>query len=85
MCDAGGVTSHRITFEGPADLAVGTATALADAGGLDLTASDHIVKIDDHTVRLVMTVEGSVDAVADAIAALRADLPSGATIAVAGA
>ena len=79
------MTSHRITFEGPADLAIGIATALADADGVDLTASDPIVKVDDHTVRLAMTVEGSVDAVADAIAALRADLPSGATITVAGA
>jgi hypothetical protein len=76
------VTSHRISFEGPAALAVGIATELADAPGLDLTASDHIVKIDDHTVSLVMTVEGTVDAVADAIAVLRADLPTGATIVV---
>ena len=31
-----------------------------------------------------MTADGSIDAIADAIAALRADLPSGATITVAG-
>jgi hypothetical protein len=79
------VTSHRVTFEGPADLAIGIATALADADGVDLTASDPIAKVDDHTVRLAMTAEGSIDAVADAIAALRADLPSGATITMAGA
>jgi hypothetical protein len=76
------VTTHRITFEGPAHLAIGIATALADAEGVDLTSSEPIAKVDDHTVRLAMTAAGSVDAVADAIAALRADLPTGATIAV---
>ena len=76
------MTSHRITFEGPADLAIGIATALADADGVDLTGSDPITRVDDDTVRLAMTAEGSIDAVAEAIVALRADLPSGATITV---
>ncbi len=82
MCDAGPVTSHRITFEGPAALALGIATSLADADGVDLTASDPITKVDDQTVRLGMTAEGTIDAVASAIAALRADLPADATITV---
>ena len=82
MCDAGVVTSHRITFEGPADLAIGLATALADADGVDLTGSDPIAKVDDHTVRLGMTAAGSIDAIGHTLAALRAGLPSGATITV---
>lgn len=76
------VSSHRITFEGPADLAIGVATALAEADGVELTSSDPITKVDDRTVRLGVTLDGSLDAIAAAVAALRADLPSGATITV---
>jgi hypothetical protein len=82
LCDAEEVTSHRITFEGPAAWAVGIATALADADGVELTGSDPITKIDDHTVRLGMSVDGSIEAVAAVVAALRSELSSGATITV---
>lgn len=75
-----GVSSHRITFEGPADLAIGVATALAEADGVELTSSDPITKVGDHAVRLGVTLDGSTDAIAAVVAALRADLPSGATI-----
>ena len=77
------VTVYRIVFEGPASLAVGVATALADADGVELVASEPPTVVDVNTVRLGLAVEGVLDAVTDAIAGVRDGMPTGATIAVA--
>ena len=74
------MTVHHITFEGPAALAVGVATALADANGIELISSEHPSVVDADTVRLGLEVEGELDAVTDGVAAVRDGLPAGASI-----
>jgi hypothetical protein len=74
------VPSYRVRFEGAAALALRVATALADADGVDLTSSDQPVTLEPGTVELNVTVEGTFDAVADAVATIRGDLPSSASI-----
>jgi len=74
------VTLYRIKFEGPADLAVRIATELADADGVDLTSSKPPTVIDERSVSLDMTVEANEREVSAALAAIRDDLPSGASI-----
>ena len=78
------VTVYRVVFEGPASLAVGVATALADADGFELISSDppSVVYVD--TVMLGLAVEGAPESVTDAIASIRDGMPTGATIEVAG-
>jgi hypothetical protein len=78
------VTSYRARFEGPAALALRVARALADADGVDLTASDQPVTLEDGRVALEVTVEGPFDFVADAVARVRGELPSGASIEITG-
>ena len=82
--DAGDVSSYRVRFEGPARLTLRVATALADADGVELTSSDEPVTVGANTVALNVTVEGAFDAVADAVASIRADIPSGASIEIGG-
>jgi hypothetical protein len=81
--NAGGVTVYRIRFEGPAALAMGVATALADADGVDLTSSKQPSILDKNTVELSVSVEGNRDAVARAVATIRDELPDGASIEIA--
>lgn len=81
-CDAGDVTSYRIRVEGPAELTLDVATAIADADGIDLIASDQPVAGDAGTITLDVTVEGPFDAVTGAVAHIRAGLPTGASIAL---
>jgi hypothetical protein len=78
------VTNYRVRFEGPAALTLRVATALADADGVDLISSDQPVTLDDTMVALNVTVEGAFDAVADAVASIRGEMPSGASIAIVG-
>lgn len=78
------MTVYRIRFEGPAALAMGVATALADADGVDLTSSKQPSILDKNTVELSVSVEGNRDAVARAVATIRAELPDGASIEIAG-
>lgn len=82
--DAWAVTTHRITYEGPSSLAVPTATMLADAVGVDLRSSEPPASKDGpwDKVVLVLTVEGTPDAVDSAVGNLRASLPAGASITV---
>ena len=77
------VTVYRVVFEGPATLAVGVATALADADGVELISSDPLSVVDVDTVRLGLAVEGARESVTDAVASIRDDMPTGATIEVA--
>jgi hypothetical protein len=77
------VTVYRIVFEGPASLAVGVATALADAEGVELTSSEPPFVVDGDRVRLGLAVQGALQAVSDAVGIVRDGLPTGATIEVA--
>ncbi|MDQ6728625.1 MAG: hypothetical protein M3066_21060 [Actinomycetota bacterium] len=81
-CDPGGVTAHRITYEGPASLAMGAATAVADADGVELTSADAPEPLDGQPdrVRLALTVEATPDDVAVAVRAVGDRLPPDATI-----
>lgn len=76
------MTTHRITYEGPAPLAVSTATMLADAPGIDLTSSQPPERQgpDGAEVRLQLVVEAEPEAVAAALARIREQLPDTATI-----
>jgi hypothetical protein len=82
MRDAGGMGAHRITYEGPASLAVHVATMLAEADGIELRSSEAPVRRDgpDDPVVLAVTVEASDDDVRSALAKLRIELPPGASI-----
>jgi hypothetical protein len=63
-------------------VALGTATALADADGVDLVSSATSPNTIEHTVRVDLDVEGTFDAITDALDAIRRDLAGGATIAI---
>ena len=84
--DASAVTAYLIKYEGPPSLAVETATMLADADGVELTSSEPPERRDGQgdTVVLALTVEGTSDAVLDAVSFLRTRLPSGARLDIAG-
>jgi hypothetical protein len=83
-CDCGTVTVHRIRFEGPAAIAVGVATTLADADGVDLISSDPPASAHGGAVELDVSVEGPLDAVRAAVKHIRDGLPDGASIEVTG-
>ena len=72
--------NYRVRFEGPAALAISVATALADADGVELISSDQPVTLDESIVALDVTVAGSFDAIADAVARIRDGMPTGASI-----
>ena len=74
------MTVYKIRFEGPAAIAVGVATALADADGVDLTSSSQPAILDENTVELHLTVEGARESVVDAVAGIRDGLPDAASI-----
>ena len=80
------MTAYLIKYEGPPSLAVQTATLLADAEGVELTSSEPPERRADQadTVVLALTVEGTSDAVLDAVSFLRTRLPSGARLEIAG-
>ena len=74
------MSSYRVRFEGPATLTLSVATSLADAEGVELVSSEQPTALDGSTVALDVMVEGSFDAVADAVASIRGDIPTGASI-----
>ena len=78
------MTSYGISFEGPSALTLHVATALADAEGVELISSDQPVNVADGRVALNVAVEGAYDAVADAVASVRGDLPPDASIEITG-
>lgn len=84
MRDAGAVTAHRITYEGPAALAVQAATLIADATGIELTSANSPEPLDGRpdVVRLALEVEGTEDDVVAAVSAVGAGLPDGAGLAL---
>ena len=77
------MTQYRVRFEGPAALALRVMTALADAEGVELVASDQPDALEDAMVALNVTVEGSFDEVADAVATIRGEVPAGASLEIA--
>lgn len=77
------MSTYRIRFVGPAALAVGVATALADAADVDLMSSERMSSTDQHVISLDLSVEGPPTAVGDAVSRIRADLPNDATIEIA--
>jgi hypothetical protein len=76
------VDEHRVRFEGPAALALRVATTLADAEGVELISSEQPVSLGDGTVALNVIVEGEHDAVAEAVAAIRREMPPEASIVI---
>jgi hypothetical protein len=74
------VTVYRIRFEGPAALAVRVATALADADGVELTSSEQPSLLDENRAVLNVSVEGTHEAVAVAVAMINGGLPDSASI-----
>lgn len=76
------MTAYRIRFEGLASLALGVATALAEADGVELTSSQPPAPLDGSVVTLDVTVDGALIDVAGAVDRIRAGLPAGASITV---
>ena len=78
------MTSHHVTYEGPSSLAVGVATLLADAEGIDLRSAEREEATDGsgETVRLVLTVEATTEAVMAAVGSIGAGLPAEARVTV---
>ena len=76
------MATYAIRFEGPAGLALGVVTQLADADGVDLVASAAPEAAGDGAVTLDLTVDGEDAAVFAAVGNVGATLPPGATIAV---
>ncbi len=72
--------NYRVRLAGPAAITLRLATTLADADGVDLTSSEQPVALADGTVALNVVVEGTFDDVSDAVAGIRGDLPSDASI-----
>ena len=74
------MTPHQVTYRGPSTFAVRAAALLADAAGLELTSANRTDDPSDGSVALELTVEGTDEAVAAAIGAVRQELPAGATL-----
>lgn len=74
------MTSFRISYEGPRSFAVRAATLLAEADGIELTSSEPPARLDDDSVMLALSVEASAEDVEDALSAIAAQLPRGATM-----
>jgi hypothetical protein len=77
-----GVTSFRISYVGPRSFAVRAATLLAEADGIELTASDPPALRDDDSVLLALSVEASHQAVDEALRDIAALLPPEAVMRV---
>ena len=74
------MTTHQVTYRGPSTFAVRAAALLADADGVELTSANRTDDPSDDSVALVLTIEGTDEAVAAAIDAATAELPAGATL-----
>jgi hypothetical protein len=74
------VTTHHVTYRGPAEFAVRAAALLADAAGVELTSANRTDDPTDGMVALELTIDGPDDALAGAVDSVRAELPAGATL-----
>ena len=72
------MTTHQVTYRGPSTFAVRAAALLADAPGVELTSATRTDDPSDDSVALELTIEGTDEAVAAAVDAVRAELPAGA-------
>ena len=75
---------HRIRWTGSPGDAVAVVTTLADADGIDLTSSRPPAALGPDAVELLVEVEGDGADVRRAVAAIHADLSTGATIEIVG-
>jgi len=73
------VPTYRVSYEGPQDLAMTVATALADADGVNLTSSGRPERADGR-VTLELVVDGDADDILDAVGVIRGTLPNGARL-----
>jgi hypothetical protein len=64
-------------------MALRIATELAEADGVELISSDPPSIVGSDTVKLGVTVEGTLGAVTDAVAGIREGMPTGASIEIA--
>lgn len=78
------MAAHQITYEGPSSLAVRAATMLADADGIELTASQVPERRDKGTdnVLVAITVEATAEAVMAAVRLVGESLPPEVTITI---
>lgn len=74
------MTTHQVTYRGPSTFAVRAAALLADAAGVELTSATRTDDPSDDSVALELTIQGSDEAVAAAVDAVRAELPAGASL-----
>ncbi|MEO8267160.1 MAG: hypothetical protein ABI706_16770 [Ilumatobacteraceae bacterium] len=74
------MTVYRIRFTGPAALVVRLATDLADADGVELTSSEQPSIVDENSVELGVSVQGTHDDVTRAVSSIRDELPKGASV-----
>ena len=78
------MTSHQVRYESPSALAVSVATLLADSEGIELSSAEKPDSSRDSVepALLVLTVEGTTEAVTAAVASIDAGLPADARITV---
>ena len=76
------MSRHEVTYRGPSTFAVQAAALIADADGIELTSAERADDPDGmaDSVVLVLTLEGTDEAVAAGLAAVRAELPAGASV-----
>lgn len=74
------MTPHQVTYRGPSTFAVRAAALLADAAGVELTSAVRTDDPSDDSVALALTIQGTDEAVAAAVDAVREELPAGATL-----
>ena len=76
------MTAHRITYEGPAALAVRAATLIADAEGGELTSATRpdYPTVPEESAVLQLTLMGTAEAVTAALDSVQGELPPGATL-----
>lgn len=76
------MTTHLVTYRGPSTFAVHAAALLADADGVELTSASRPddPPASEEAVLLTLTLDGTADAVAAAVDAVRGELPAGATV-----
>ena len=74
------MNEHRIRFEGAAAAALTVATMVADVDGVDLTASEPPVPLQDGRVRLDLRVQAAGGSIEGALDEIRSELPADSTI-----
>ncbi len=76
------MTRHQVRYEGPSALAVQVATLLADAEGIDLMSAERQDTDGSNETVLVLTIDGTTEAVTAAVGSIGTGLPEAARITV---